>query len=139
VYKTGAESQIQADRNSLPQASIVDFAECVAASALVHCGDGWGYLGRAADAILKGDLHASVHLIYYSELRASMALLATQGIYIGSGRHFALDGAGGAALLSAEGTHAAAWKIFDVWRQSSGAATLRHSGSSRSRTPKIGN
>src|SRR6476661_7745516 len=51
-------------------------AEYVAASAILHCSDGWGYLGRAMGAQLQGDIGTSRHLAYYAELRAAMSLLA---------------------------------------------------------------
>lgn len=117
AYKGGAESTIKADNNVIPAVRAQEFCEYVSASAFVHCGDGWGYLGRATDAILKGDLHSAVHLTYYSELRATMSLLASHGIYVGNNRHFALSASGPASLLSTEGTHTAAWQIMDAWKR----------------------
>lgn len=123
VYKEGAESRIKADKDIIPATQTQDFCEYVSASAFVHCGDGWGYIGRAADAILKGDLHSAVHLTYYSELRATMSLLASHGIYIGNNRHFALSASGPAVLLSMDGTHTAAWQIMDAWKRTSMASS----------------
>ena len=56
------------------------FREYVAASAPTHLIDGWSYLARAIDALLRGDAPAAVHLGYYAELRAAMSLLAGGGI-----------------------------------------------------------
>ena len=41
-------------------------SEYVAASALVHCFDGWSYLARALEAELSGDPDAARHLGYYA-------------------------------------------------------------------------
>ena len=53
-----------------------DLSEYIAASALLHCTDGWALLGRALDSHARGDSSTTVHLGYYVELRAAMSLLA---------------------------------------------------------------
>lgn len=65
-------------------------AEYVAASTIIHCLDGWAYLGRALHAQLVGDHDCARHLAYYAELRAAMGLLATQGIGVFSNEHVAI-------------------------------------------------
>ena len=48
-------------------------AQYIAASSILHCADGWSYLGRAINCLLKGDPHRVVHLAYYAELRAALS------------------------------------------------------------------
>ena len=76
-------------------------AEYVAASSILHCADGWSYLGRAMAAQLRGDIGAARHLAYYGELRGAISLLAAQGIGIFSGIHAALRSRAGSRRTSA--------------------------------------
>ena len=90
----------------------------VGASAPAHVIDGWSFLGRAIDCVLRGDTYSSAHFAYYAELRAVMALLASEGIGIFSGKH-ALIGehettqfpSGGTVA----GTHKLVWPLFRFW------------------------
>ncbi len=59
----------------------------ISASAPTHLIDGWSYLGRTTDAILRGDLNAAIHFAYYAELRAAMSLLACEGIGVFNSKH----------------------------------------------------
>ncbi len=68
-----------------------DLSEYIAASAPLHCIDGWSFLGKAVGALSRGDFAAAIHLGYYAELRAAMALLASEGIGIFHDRHFVID------------------------------------------------
>ncbi|MEI9803499.1 MAG: hypothetical protein WDN48_02245 [Pseudolabrys sp.] len=98
-------------------------AEYIAASAILHCADGWSYLGRAISCLLKGDPHRVVHLAYYAELRAALSLLACEGIGVFVRRHCIINGSGTARILPAQmQTHAAAWSYLKYW------STLRRSG-----------
>ena len=65
--------------------------EYIACSAPLHLADGWNYLSRAFDAACRGDRSSAYHLAYYGELRATMSLLATEGIGIFNRRHIALN------------------------------------------------
>lgn len=49
-----------------------NLAQYIAASAPLHCADGWSVLGRAIDSHSRGDFDASRHLAYYAELRAAL-------------------------------------------------------------------
>jgi len=98
-----------------------DVTEYVAASAFAHCADAWSYVGRAADALLKGDVHASVHLAYYAELRAAKSLLAAEGVFVGNGFSFVLGSAATLTTVSREPTHQAAWRLVDEWFRHVGA------------------
>jgi hypothetical protein len=95
----------------------------IAASSVLHCADGWSYLGRAINSLLRGDPHRVVHLAYYAELRAALSLLACEGIGVFSRSHFVIDGSQSARKLPAlQGTHVAAWSYLKYW------STLRRSG-----------
>ena len=63
-------------------------AQYIAASAPLHCADGWSLLGRSIDCHSRGDTDAARHFAYYAELRAAMSLLAVEGVGIFSDRHF---------------------------------------------------
>jgi hypothetical protein len=66
-------------------------AQYIAASSILHCADGWSYLGRAINCLLKGDPHRVVHLAYYAELRAALSLLASEAIGVFSRNNFVID------------------------------------------------
>ncbi|MES1192118.1 MAG: hypothetical protein ABUS47_13695 [Steroidobacter sp.] len=90
----------------------------VGASAPTHVVDGWSFLGRAIDCALRGDTYSSAHFAYYAELRAAMALLASEGIGIFSKKH-AFVGHGSTAFFPTSkanaGTHAVVWPLFRYW------------------------
>src|SRR5438067_355249 len=67
-------------------------SQYISASCLLHCADGWSYLGKAIVLLLRGDPHRCRHLAYYAELRAAMSLLAADGIGIFNNTHFVFDG-----------------------------------------------
>lgn len=91
-------------------------AQYVTASSLLHCSDGWSYLGRALHAILWGDPHRAVHLAYYAELRAAMSLLASEGIGIFNRQHFFVDGPDRVTRAkSGAGTHDFVWDCLETW------------------------
>jgi hypothetical protein len=96
----------------------------VSASAPTHVIDGWAYLGRAIDSALRGDQYNAIHLGYYAELRAAMALLAGEGIAIFSRFHAIVDENGDVSPFPKKpirnkggglGTHAAVWPILKHW------------------------
>lgn len=112
----------------------------IAASAPTHLIDGWSYLARATEAILRGDLNAAVHLGYYAELRAAMSLLASDGIGVFNNRHPIIAASGittteithldvwnkskASYQRGKAGTHAAVWPLLSDWCILSRAAGL---------------
>jgi len=62
-------------------------SDYIAASALVHCFDGWAYLGKALHALMTGDHDCARHLGYYAELRGAMGILASDGIGVFDKEH----------------------------------------------------
>ena len=96
--------------------------EYIAASAPLHLTDGWNYLSQAFGAVAHGDRYTAYHLAYYAELRAAMALLASEGIGVFNRRHIALDG-NLAATEFRGNTHRATWAILSAWSEETGRAT----------------
>lgn len=86
-----------------------------AASSFVHSADAWSYIGRSIDALLKGDVHAAVHLAYYAQLRAGKSILATQGVFVGNRYSCVLDTNKTYTKVSEKGTHDAVWELLDNW------------------------
>lgn len=123
-YLADPHSKIVADQNLVPSTRKPNFLRYMAASTFVHCGDAWSYLGRSLDALIRGDITGSVHLLYYAELRAAISLLASEGIFIGKGRHFAVTTSGAIELLSKEGTHTVVWQAIQAWIEGSRALVL---------------
>lgn len=119
-------STVQSIRDDLDASRLnsSQLAEYIAVSAPLHCCDGWAYLGRAIGCHLHGDPDTARHLAYYAELRATMLLLASQGVGIFLNRHFIIDYVGAAELLSTRPTHEAAWDVLESWADLSSAADL---------------
>jgi hypothetical protein len=101
-----------------------NLAQYIAASAPLHCADGWSVLGRAIDSHSRGDFDASRHLAYYAELRAALSLLAAEGIGIFDDRHFIIKTPTDCAHIgslpkagrrSHLGTHYIAWAVLEHW------------------------
>jgi len=113
-----------------------DLAEYIAASAPLHCMDGWSLLGRALESHARGDIHTAIHLAYYAELRAAMSLLASEGIGIFDDRHFVVTGPKLCEPLgefsipkksrgkTGGGTHNLAWLALEYWSTLARAGNL---------------
>lgn len=125
-YLSNIVTQLKKDLKARP--STVNhghLADYIAASIPLHVSDGWTFLGRSLASHLRGDSGTSRHLAYYAELRASMALLAAQGIGIFSGDHFVIEAGGTVRQIpTANGTHVAAWEILEAWSSLPSAAAL---------------
>lgn len=113
IYAENASTRIRDDDKKVSEPE--QFVQYLAASAFVHCGDAWGYFGRALDALVRGDAHAAVHLIYYAELRGSFSLLASEGIYIGEGVQCVVNKEGNFAVGTKDPTHRAVWNYLTAW------------------------
>jgi hypothetical protein len=99
-------------------------AQYIAASAPLHCADGWSFLGRAVDCHGAGDFDAARHLGYYAELRAALSILAAEGVGIFDDRHFVVETSttcllvGSAPKAGRKGglrTHFVAWAALEHW------------------------
>lgn len=89
---------------SIPKNANSQIAQYIGVSTLVHCIDGWVYFSRAINSLIRGDIPSAIHLLYYSELRAVMSLLATKGIGVFNQVHIAYD-ANGNAFAHSLNTH----------------------------------
>lgn len=132
-YRVKCIHQYAADLTVSPSA--VDHAALsayIAASGPGHVIDGWSLLGRAIDSALRNDVYGALHLGYYAELRAAMALLACEGVGIFSNRHPIVDRCGTSHCLPKverrqsnsvaysdfrAGTHAIVWPCLKHWSQ----------------------
>ena len=99
-----------------------DLADYIGVSAPLHSLDGWALLGRAIHSLLRGDPYSGVHLAYYAELRAALALLATQGIGVFDSVHCVIDDLGDCTLVESLdecdvriGNHQWTWLVFQWW------------------------
>ncbi|MBA7604625.1 hypothetical protein ES703_11751 [subsurface metagenome] len=115
-------------RDTRPSRSIrqTHMAQYIAASSLLHCLDGWGYLGRSIDCHTRGDADSARHMGYYAELRAAMSILATEGIGVFDTRHFVVISPRECReLTSPRGrTHRITWIILKNWADSQISADL---------------
>jgi hypothetical protein len=114
-YSKRTTDRIKVDSNNSAINS-KHLAEYIAASAPLHCSDGWGFLARAIASHAAGDPHQARHLGYYAELRAAMSLLASEGIGVFSDRHFVVDSNGACVRIPGTlPTHVLAWDALDAW------------------------
>jgi hypothetical protein len=91
-----------------------EFAQYLALSSASHVLDGWRYMSQAALSFLNGSRTQAIHLAYYAELRAALAILAFSGIGILKRKHFALTS--GMDVIWFQGaTHDTTWKAIGYW------------------------
>ena len=127
--KRRGENRLRADLSNRKVHS--DLSEYIGISAPVHSMDGWSLLGRAIACLLRGDPYNAVHLAYYAELRAALAILASQGIGVFSAPHCVIDSNGSGKLVEALdeegqhiGNHQWTWLVFQWWAQEPRAVDL---------------
>lgn len=106
------------DFNGISQRQLT---ELIAVRGPLHCSDGWSYLSKAISALFLGDRHAARHLAYYAELRASLSILASQGIGIFNNINCVIDDAGNRHDLENRGTHEMCWLALDHWAKTPGS------------------
>ena len=118
---------------NLNSTAISVLADYLALSTTCHLFAGWRYLGQSAYAMADAARHASLHLAYYAELRAAMAILASAGIGILDTCHFSinsqgivktcgyLDQCGSFPAIGVASdripTHRATWQCLKEWSQ----------------------
>ncbi len=124
MYLHRAPSELKEQFGKKPEAPVVypaesleamHLAEYIAASTILHCVDGWSYLGRAMAAQLGGDSGTARHLAYYAELRAAVSLLAAQGVGVFAGPHVIVKESNEVELFRQAGTHRFAWVALAEW------------------------
>jgi hypothetical protein len=92
-----------------------DLLEVTAVRGPHHAIDGWGYVGRALNALIGGDAHAARHLAYYGALRGALSILASSGIGIFNSQNAVIDAAGDRHDLSRRATHDMCWAAISAW------------------------
>lgn len=127
TYRLDPIKSIKNDINSNDIKS-QDMREYIAVSTILHLIDSWEYLGKALYAQVSG-APIAIHLGYYAEMRATMSLLATQGIGIFNQQHIVVDKSGVVHPISSNGvirrpTHEAVWLYLEHWLDSKDAGTL---------------
>lgn len=91
-------------------------ARYIAASAPLHCADGWSFVASAVQAHLEADYHRARHLAYYAELRAAMSILAAEGVGIFRNAHYCIETDGSVPLIPGrKQTHEMAWLALRHW------------------------
>lgn len=127
-YVPSASARVEQESNVVAPGNAQDFVQYLASSSFTHCADAWGYVGRAIDGILRGDLPGAVHLVYYAELRAAISLLASEGIFVGNMDHFVVDSTGPQEFKrqggGRAGTHKFAWQALHAWTDGPRAQAL---------------
>jgi hypothetical protein len=113
-YKTAHKVALQAKRTP-PKFKKRSLGEYIAISCTLHCIDGWSYLARAFSSLVQGDSAAARHFGYYAELRAAMALLASQGTGLFNRHHVIVDKKGVCHPYNGPGTHEAVWMFLEHW------------------------
>ena len=103
------------NRNKASGQNFPHLSEYIAASAVVHCFDGWSYLGLALEAEMAGNPDAARHLGYYAELRAAMSLMASEGIGVFHNTHFVLTEEETCRGIHSGGTHEFVWDALETW------------------------
>lgn len=114
-YRTNAAASIRSHVRGgrLVRRKVLEY---LAVSTILHCFDGWSYLGRALQAEMSCDPDASRHLGYYAELRAAMAVLASEGIGVFDRHHVVVDASGSCHGIANGGTtHTFTWDALETW------------------------
>ena len=114
VYRADAVGQINSKSHTIKDR---DLGEYVAASAVIHCFDGWSFLGRALEAEMAGDPDAARHMGYYAELRAAMSVLASGGIGVFDRQHVVVTETQQCNAIPREfgSTHEFVWEALEIW------------------------
>lgn len=101
--------------------------EYIAVSTVLHCFDGWAFLGRGLAASILGDLPSARHFAYYAELRAAMSILASQGIGVFNRTHIVVHDDGTSTPKTPKtqgGTHIFARLALRRWAERGGPRVL---------------
>ena len=128
----GSNGQLPRLWKTVDKLSDLERVQVTAASAPLHCLDGWAYVSRAMAALLAGDVHAARHLAYYAQLRAGISILNNLGIGIFNGINFVVRSDGSTERVDPAqapsgkgvGTHHIVWDALDAISRDSRMANL---------------
>jgi len=125
-YRKNTIENLKADLgHGLTTKNNKQLSEYIASSVLLHCIDGWIYLGKALCAHTYNDKNTAHHLAYYAELRAAMSLLACEGIAIFSGKHVVVDRNRQCVEIPlTPRTHIFTWLALDYWSKLNRSSSL---------------
>ncbi len=125
-YRQNTISVLKDDANPATPGSInhSELTQYIAASAPLHCADGWSFIGRALTCQARGDNATALHLAYYAELRAAASVLAAAGIGIFDRPSISVTASGNCQPVQNSGTHVIAWLALEYWADTPAAAEL---------------
>ena len=123
-YRTNTTERIHADTRPGRGLNHFQLTQYIAASAPLHCADGWSLLGRAIDCHARRDHDSARHFAYYAELRAAVSLLAAEGVAIFRSDHFVVKKPKQCGKFGGGGTHAITWKALEYWAELKRSADL---------------
>jgi hypothetical protein len=115
-YRTDTIERLTADVKKGRVVKHRHLSQYVAASAPIHCIDGWALLGRAIDCHTRRDYDSSKHFAYYAELRAAFSLLAAEGVGIFNNDHFVVTTNRNCLHLRGS-THKTVWQALEHWAE----------------------
>lgn len=122
-YRTETTKRLFADTRPGRSPKQFQLTQYIAASAPLHCADGWSLLGRAMDCHARRDYDAARHFAYYAELRAAVALLAAEGIAIFRSSHFVIARPRQCTKFGGQ-THTVTWQALEYWAELKRSADL---------------
>ena len=124
VYRLEPVAAIKEREHSTGRDRPLQLGDYIAAACPLHLWDGWNYLGLALHSHIRGEASSAKHLAYYAELRATMALLATQGIGVFDRQHCVIEAPRSVLYLTKRGTHEASRLYLEYWAKSRRATDL---------------
>jgi hypothetical protein len=115
-YGRNTIGRIYADTRPGRSLNQFHLTQYVAASAPLHCADGWSLLGRAIDCHARRDRDSARHFAYYAELRAAVSLLAAEGVGIFNTSHFTVEKIKQCGRFGGN-THKITWPVLEYWAE----------------------
>ncbi len=122
-YRKNTIGKLSLDTGPGRTVNQLHLTQYIAASAPLHCADGWSLLGRAIDCHARRDHDSARHFAYYAELRAAISLLAAEGIAIFNTSHFAVEAYRQCTKFKGR-THEVTWQALEYWAELKRASDL---------------
>src|SRR5579864_6000473 len=115
-YRENTTERIYADIQPGRSLNHFHLTQYIAASAPLHCADGWSLLGRAIDCHARRDHDSARHFAYYAELRAAVSLLAAEGVAIFRSSHYVVERLKRCGRFGGP-THKVTWQALEYWAE----------------------
>lgn len=119
-----ATAAIKNHFNATAPLTAIQINTYVTASSISHLIDAWGYLSSSISSLLNGNKSVSIHLAYYSELRAAMSFLASEGVGVFHNKHLGIFSDTVNDYYNKSLTHDFAWEALEQWCNSPSKSTL---------------